>query len=98
MRRFMPTILFGVLACSGDPETSEPRFSEKDREKEAERLLTGPDWYRHAVFYEVFVRSFQDSDGDGIGDLRGLISRLPELEALGVDALWLMPIMPTPFK
>jgi glycosidase len=48
------------------------------------------------VFYEVFVRSFADSDGDGIGDLRGVIDRLDELQALGVDALWLMPVAESP--
>lgn len=61
-------------------------------------------WWRDAVFYEVFVRSFADSDGDGVGDLRGLIEHLDDLndgdpettEDLGVDALWLMPIHPSP--
>ncbi len=53
-------------------------------------------WYRDAVFYEVFVRSFQDSDGDGIGDLNGLTSRLDYLQDLGVTALWLMPIFESP--
>jgi glycosidase len=61
-------------------------------------LLSGPDWYRHAVFYELSVRSFQDSDGDGIGDFPGLTSRLGYLKELGVGAVWLMPMMPTPFK
>jgi len=51
---------------------------------------------RPAVFYEVFVRSFADADGDGTGDLRGLTARLDVLKALGVDALWLMPIHPSP--
>ncbi|MBN9167478.1 MAG: alpha-amylase, partial [Myxococcales bacterium] len=68
-----------------------------EQQATAAALLTGPDWYRHAVFYEVNVRSFQDSNGDGIGDLNGLISRLDYLKDLGVDALWLMPIMPSPF-
>ena len=48
------------------------------------------------VWYEVFVRSFQDSDGDGIGDLRGLVERLPYLSELGVGGLWLMPTYPSP--
>ena len=61
-------------------------------------LLSGPQWYRHAVVYEVYVRSFQDSNHDGLGDFRGLTSRLGYLKELGVDAVWLMPIMPTPFK
>lgn len=53
-------------------------------------------WYVDAVFYEIFVRSFQDSDGDGIGDLKGLTSRLPYLEDMGITALWLMPINTSP--
>jgi len=48
------------------------------------------------VWYEIFVRSFQDSDGDGIGDLRGVLERLPYLSDLGVTGLWLMPIHPSP--
>ena len=75
-----------------------PTHPSPDRLTEADRLLTGPDWYRHAVFYEVNVRSFQDSNGDGIGDLAGLVSRLDYLKDLGIDALWLMPIFPTAFK
>ncbi len=50
------------------------------------------DWAGHASFMEIYVRGFQDSDGDGIGDFRGLISRLDYLQALGVNGLWLMPI------
>jgi glycosidase len=56
----------------------------------------GNTWYANAVFYEVFVRSFQDSNNDGIGDFKGLTSRLDDLKALGVNALWLMPINPSP--
>lgn len=54
------------------------------------------DWARGAVFYEIFVRSFADSDGDGIGDLKGLTGKLDYLKDLGVDALWLMPIFASP--
>lgn len=53
-------------------------------------------WFKQAVFYQVYPRSFQDSDGDGIGDLRGIISRLDHLQRLGVDALWLSPIYDSP--
>src|SRR3954451_21153928 len=55
----------------------------------------GP-WWRSAVIYQVYVRSFADFNGDGIGDLPGLRSRLPYLSNLGVDALWLNPFYPSP--
>jgi alpha-amylase len=57
---------------------------------------TTPDWFRHAVVYQIFVRSFADSNQDGIGDLQGVIARLDYLQALGVDVIWLMPIYPSP--
>jgi alpha-glucosidase len=53
-------------------------------------------WWRRGVIYEIYARSFQDSDGDGIGDLRGITSRLPYLRELGVDAIWLTPIYESP--
>src|SRR6201991_2673778 len=53
-------------------------------------------WWRHGIFYQVYPRSFQDSDGDGVGDLRGIIQRLPYVASLGVDAVWLSPIFTSP--
>ncbi|MFF3674916.1 alpha-amylase family glycosyl hydrolase [Streptomyces sp. NPDC002120] len=53
-------------------------------------------WWRDAVIYQVYVRSFADSDGDGVGDLRGVRSRLPHLARLGVDAVWLTPFYVSP--
>ncbi|MGW3170735.1 glycoside hydrolase family 13 protein [Streptomyces sp. NPDC001153] len=54
-----------------------------------------PDWWRQAVIYQVYPRSFADADGDGLGDLRGIIQRLGHLAGLGVDALWLSPFYPS---
>ena len=55
-------------------------------------------WWQRAVLYQVYVRSFADSDGDGVGDLRGIADRLDYLEWLGVDALWLSPVTVSPDK
>ncbi len=56
------------------------------------------DWYKDAVFYEVQVRAFCDSNGDGKGDLVGLTSKLDYLQALGVDTIWMLPIFPSPLR
>ncbi len=59
-------------------------------------LSPDPEWFRTAVFYEALLRSFADSDGDGVGDLRGFISRLDYLAWLGVDCVWIPPFYPSP--
>ena len=56
------------------------------------------DWWRGAVIYQIYPRSFQDSTGDGIGDLRGIIERLPYVAELGVDGIWISPIFTSPMK
>jgi maltose alpha-D-glucosyltransferase/alpha-amylase len=61
-------------------------------------MNTDPDWFKRAVFYEVLIRSFRDSSGDGIGDLQGLTEKLDYLEWLGVDCLWLPPFFPSPLR
>ena len=53
-------------------------------------------WWKKAVVYQVYPKSFQDSNGDGIGDLQGIISRLGYLEKLGIDAIWLSPVYQSP--
>ena len=68
-------------------------------------LLAGPSllaqtsadpWWKHAVIYEAYPRSFQDSNGDGVGDLKGITERLGYLQSLGINAIWLSPIYPSP--
>jgi maltose alpha-D-glucosyltransferase/alpha-amylase len=59
---------------------------------------TDPLWFKRAVFYEVLVRGFSDSNGDGTGDLRGLTDKLDYLQWLGVDCLWLPPFYPSPLR
>jgi alpha-glucosidase len=56
----------------------------------------GHQWWQHAVFYEVYPRSFADSDNDGVGDLKGITSRMEYLHDLGVDAIWITPCFPSP--
>lgn len=65
---------------------------------QAQKRSRGPAdaWWKHAVFYEIYPRSFQDTNGDGIGDLKGISSRLDYLKGLGVDAIWIAPCFPSP--
>src|SRR3981081_2653730 len=53
-------------------------------------------WWKHAVIYEIYPRSFQDSNGDGIGDLKGITQRLDYLQTLGSGAIWISPMSPSP--
>ncbi|MDP1027332.1 alpha-glucosidase [Sphingomonas sp. KR1UV-12] len=57
---------------------------------------TSKPWWQHAVIYEIYPRSFQDSNGDGVGDLRGITSRLDYLQSLGLDAIWITPFFKSP--
>ncbi|QWT23259.1 maltose alpha-D-glucosyltransferase [Subtercola sp. PAMC28395] len=61
-------------------------------------LTLDPQWFRRSVFYEVMVRSFVDSNGDGAGDLAGLVSKLDYLQWLGIDGLWLPPFFDSPLR
>ncbi|HUK48337.1 MAG TPA: alpha-amylase family glycosyl hydrolase, partial [Terriglobales bacterium] len=56
----------------------------------------GHEWWQHAVFYEIYPRSFADSNNDGVGDLDGIASKLDYLKNLGVDAVWITPCYPSP--
>lgn len=74
-----------VLACASGTRTQTNNL---DRE--------GHPWWKHAVFYEIYPRSFADSNNDGIGDIPGITSKLDYLRWLGVDALWIAPMYPSP--
>ncbi len=62
----------------------------------AAKPTTDETWWKHAVIYEIYPRSFQDSNGDGIGDLNGITEHLDYLQALGIDAIWISPMYPSP--
>lgn len=68
-------------------------ISEKIVSAQADR-----DWWRGAVIYQIYPRSFQDSNGDGVGDLLGIVERLPYIASLGVDAIWISPFFTSPMK
>lgn len=68
------------------------------RNVESWQLSHDPLWYKDAIIYELHIRAFADSDEDGVGDFRGLITRLDYLEDLGVTAVWLLPFYPSPLK
>jgi len=55
-----------------------------------------PHWWQTAVIYQIYPRSFQDTNNDGVGDIRGIVDRLDHLVELGADAVWLSPIFPSP--
>jgi len=80
-------LLAGWTCAAGDAPRSDARV----------HTAANPDpWWKHAVIYEIYPRSFQDSNGDGIGDLNGITQRLDYLQALGVDAIWIAPMYPSP--
>src|ERR1700741_2820 len=82
---FTPTLLLAVslVALQGGAQKN-PRDAE------------GHEWWQHAVFYEVYPRSFADSNNDGIGDLNGITAKMDYLQKLGVDAIWITPCFPSP--
>lgn len=64
----------------------------------ASGLVPNPNWWKGGVIYQIYPRSYQDSNGDGIGDLKGITSRLPYIASLGVDAIWISPFFKSPMK
>ena len=84
--RFVTLLIAGVCVAFSFSLAQDPSVNNKD----------GHPWWQHAVFYEIYPRSFADSNGDGIGDLKGIESRLDYLKQLGVDAIWISPCYPSP--
>jgi len=82
----------GLAPVFPSPQQTAPATSGKQK---AQRN-SGDPWWRHAVIYEIYPRSFQDSNGDGIGDLNGITSRVVYLRDLGIDSSWVTPIYPSP--
>ena len=82
------SLFAAVLACS--PAFAQPAVAP------AAQSTTADPWYNHAVIYEIYPRSFQDTNGDGLGDLNGITQRLGYLENLGVDTIWIAPMFPSP--
>lgn len=66
--------------------------------KNEEELPDVPDWYKDAIIYELHVKAFHDSDGDGVGDFNGLTEKLDYLQDLGITAIWLLPFFPSPLR
>ncbi len=91
-----------ALAAGGQAVPAKPKLESTlkptiQASHESSSSVAGErDWWKNAVIYEIYPRSFQDSNGDGIGDLNGITSRLDYLKELGVDAIWLSPCYPSP--
>lgn len=68
------------------------------RDAVLDRTTADADWWRGAVIYQIYPRSYQDSSGDGVGDLRGIVQRIPHIASLGVDAIWISPFFTSPMK
>jgi len=97
-KSLLSTIAVSALSLSlGIPARTaagQTPAAESSATKTTQAKSTGQEWWKHAVLYEIYPRSFQDSDGDGIGDIKGMTSRLDYLHDLGIDAIWITPMYP----
>jgi alpha-glucosidase len=81
-----------LSASTGWARQAPPQSPKAERAPEK----TEDPWWKHAVIYEIYPRSFQDSNGDGVGDINGIASRMDYLRDLGIDAIWISPMYPSP--
>src|SRR5258708_37565777 len=97
-----------VTTCGSIPQSNRRIFCASKRASEIPLVPTDnqpengspsdPLWYKDAIFYELRVRSFYDSNADGVGDFPGLTAKLDYLHSLGVNTLWLLPFYPSPMR
>ncbi|MFV5694610.1 glycoside hydrolase family 13 protein [Flavobacterium sp. LB3P122] len=90
MKPIIKSFLFSALILFTTESTIAQNMSVKMTQK------NDPKWWKEAVVYQIYTRSFKDSDGDGVGDLKGIISKLDYVKSLGIDAVWLNPIYTSP--
>ena len=93
--KFIFAIVTIGLCLSANPSLAQQAASQVSKAEHAHSKAQGP-WWKQAVIYEIYPRSFQDSNGDGVGDINGITSRLDYLRDLGIDAIWISPMYPSP--
>jgi alpha-glucosidase len=91
-------LVFATAAptAGGQTPTVKTKPGNKGQAEQKRNQAEVKDWWKNAVIYEIYPRSFQDTNGDGLGDLNGITERLDYLKELGVDAIWLTPVYPSP--
>ena len=96
MKYSFPLILSIIFFISCNNQKKETTVVPKNSNDSAFANVKDRAWWKEAVVYQIYPRSFKDSDGDGVGDLKGIISKLDYLKSLGIDAIWLNPIYTSP--
>jgi alpha-amylase len=96
IQKILPLAFLFILLISCSSPTPAPTPIPEPTHTPVPEGTQGFPWWNDAVFYEIFVRSFRDSDGDGTGDFNGIIEKLDYLQDLGLKGIWLMPINPSP--
>lgn len=84
---FVLSLAIFIFSCNGENKKEETQQASTDRK-----------WWKEAIVYQIYPRSFKDTDGDGVGDLKGIISKLDYIKSLNIDAVWLNPIYASPNK